>query len=119
MTSIADIRKSYERAELNEDASHADPLKQFDQWLTEAIASQLLAFAASEIRVPNNALRVIALDKDDTRGGPQIRAYGRQGHGIGLWNLGRDCFFEPLIKLVQWVGMRGAFVQLGTLVAFT
>jgi pyridoxamine 5'-phosphate oxidase len=33
MTHIADLRKSYERAELNEDASHADPLKQFEQWL--------------------------------------------------------------------------------------
>ena len=41
MTSIADIRKSYERAELNEDASHGDPLDQFHQWLTEAIASEV------------------------------------------------------------------------------
>ena len=41
MTSIADIRKSYERAELNEDASHGDPLNQFHQWLTEAIASEV------------------------------------------------------------------------------
>ena len=41
MTDIADLRKSYERAELNEDASQSDPLQQFDQWLTEAIASQV------------------------------------------------------------------------------
>ena len=40
-TSIADLRKSYERAELNEDASHADPLNQFDQWLSEAISAQV------------------------------------------------------------------------------
>ncbi|MFM7026013.1 MAG: pyridoxamine 5'-phosphate oxidase, partial [Limnohabitans sp.] len=33
---IADLRKSYEKAELNENASHADPLKQFEQWLQEA-----------------------------------------------------------------------------------
>ncbi|QYY23974.1 pyridoxamine 5'-phosphate oxidase [Diaphorobacter sp. MNS-0] len=39
-SSIADLRKSYERAELSEDASHADPLQQFDQWLREAIAAQ-------------------------------------------------------------------------------
>ena len=38
---IADLRKSYERAELNEEASHADPLKQFDQWLNEAISGQV------------------------------------------------------------------------------
>ena len=40
-TSIADLRKSYERAELNEEASHADPLQQFDQWFKEAIAAEV------------------------------------------------------------------------------
>jgi pyridoxamine 5'-phosphate oxidase len=40
-TPIADLRKSYERAELNEDASHADPLGQFEQWLNEAISAQV------------------------------------------------------------------------------
>ena len=40
-SSIADLRKSYERAELSEDASHADPLRQFEQWLNEAISAQL------------------------------------------------------------------------------
>ncbi len=40
-SSIADLRKSYERAELGEDASHADPLRQFDQWLGEAVAAQV------------------------------------------------------------------------------
>lgn len=38
---IADLRKSYEKAELSESVSHADPLKQFDQWLTEAIHSEV------------------------------------------------------------------------------
>ena len=28
---IADLRKSYEKAELNEDASDANPLKQFER----------------------------------------------------------------------------------------
>lgn len=40
-TTIADLRKSYERAELSEDASLADPLVQFDQWLQQAIAAQV------------------------------------------------------------------------------
>jgi pyridoxamine 5'-phosphate oxidase len=40
-TNVADLRKSYEKAELNEQASQADPLKQFDQWLHEAIRAQL------------------------------------------------------------------------------
>jgi pyridoxamine 5'-phosphate oxidase len=38
---IADLRKSYERAELSETDSHADPLQQFDQWLNEAIRSEV------------------------------------------------------------------------------
>jgi pyridoxamine 5'-phosphate oxidase len=38
---IADLRKSYERAELNESASQADPMKQFEQWLNEAISSEV------------------------------------------------------------------------------
>ena len=40
-TNVADLRKSYEKAELNEGASHADPLKQFDQWLQEAIQAEI------------------------------------------------------------------------------
>lgn len=40
-SSIADLRKSYERAELSESASDADPLQQFDQWLQEAVSAQL------------------------------------------------------------------------------
>jgi pyridoxamine 5'-phosphate oxidase len=38
---IAQLRKSYERAELDEAASEADPLQQFDKWLREAITGQL------------------------------------------------------------------------------
>ena len=38
---IAQLRKSYERAELDEDTSAADPLQQFSQWLQEAINAQL------------------------------------------------------------------------------
>jgi pyridoxamine 5'-phosphate oxidase len=38
---LAALRKSYERAELNEDASEADPLKQFELWLHQALAAQL------------------------------------------------------------------------------
>ena len=41
MTSIADLRKSYERAELDETASAADPLQQFDRWLQEAIQGEV------------------------------------------------------------------------------
>ncbi len=41
MTHIADLRKSYERAELDESASQADPLQQFELWLQQALDGEL------------------------------------------------------------------------------
>jgi pyridoxamine 5'-phosphate oxidase len=41
MTDLAALRKSYELAELDEEASAAEPLQQFERWLAEAIAAQL------------------------------------------------------------------------------
>jgi pyridoxamine 5'-phosphate oxidase len=41
MTDIAALRKSYELAELDESASNADPMKQFEAWLEQAIAGGL------------------------------------------------------------------------------
>jgi pyridoxamine 5'-phosphate oxidase len=71
-SSIADLRKSYERAELNESASHADPLSQFDQWLTEAITAQVpepnamtLATVASDLRP---STRVVLIKGFDAQG---------------------------------------------------
>ena len=66
---IADLRKSYERAELSEDASHADPMKQFDQWLTEAIAAKVpepnamtLATVASDLKPSTRIVLVKGYD---------------------------------------------------------
>jgi pyridoxamine 5'-phosphate oxidase len=41
MDDISKLRKSYERAELDEHAAAADPLRQFETWMKEAIAAQL------------------------------------------------------------------------------
>jgi len=41
MDDIANLRKSYERAELDESASQADPLEQFRIWLQQAIDGKL------------------------------------------------------------------------------
>ncbi|WP_424894809.1 pyridoxamine 5'-phosphate oxidase [Tepidimonas sp. HKU79] len=69
---IADLRKSYEKAELSEDASHADPLQQFDQWLNEAIRAELpepnamtLATVGSDLRP---STRVVLIKGCDERG---------------------------------------------------
>jgi pyridoxamine 5'-phosphate oxidase len=72
MTSLADLRKSYERAELNEDASHADPLLQFEQWLTQAIDAEVpepnamtVATVASNLRP---STRVVLIKGFEARG---------------------------------------------------
>jgi len=41
MTDIASLRKSYERAELDESASKPEPLDQFSLWLQQALDGQL------------------------------------------------------------------------------
>ena len=71
-SSIADLRKSYERAELNEQASQVDPFAQFDQWLKEAIAAQVpepnamtLATVGSDLRP---STRVVLIKGFDARG---------------------------------------------------
>ncbi len=56
-SSIADLRKSYERAELSEDASLADPLQQFDQWLHEAVNAQVNEPNAMTVATVSSDLR--------------------------------------------------------------
>ena len=70
--SLAELRKSYERAELNEEASQADPLQQFEHWLTEAIKAELpepnamtLASVGSNLRP---STRVVLIKGYDSRG---------------------------------------------------
>jgi len=87
MTELADLRKSYERAELNESASHADPLKQFEQWFNEAIASEVpepnamtLATVANNLRP---STRVVLIKGFDARGIVWYSNFeSRKGHEI-------------------------------------
>jgi pyridoxamine 5'-phosphate oxidase len=71
-TAIADLRKSYERAELGENASHAQPLDQFNQWLQEALAAQVpepnamtLATVGGDLRP---STRIVLIKGYDARG---------------------------------------------------
>lgn len=72
ITQLADLRKSYERAELDEEASHSDPLQQFAQWLNEAIAAQVpepnamtLATVGHDLRP---STRIVLVKGFDARG---------------------------------------------------
>jgi pyridoxamine 5'-phosphate oxidase len=86
-SSIASLRKSYERAELSEDASQADPLNQFGQWLGEAIAAEVpepnamtLATVASNLRP---STRVVLIKGFDERGIVWFTNYGsRKGQEL-------------------------------------
>jgi pyridoxamine 5'-phosphate oxidase len=70
--SLAALRKSYERAELDETASAGDPLQQFERWLTEAIDAQVpepnamtLATVAGDLRP---STRIVLIKGYDARG---------------------------------------------------
>lgn len=72
MTTIADLRKSYERAELDESACHPDPLQQFDRWLQEAVRSEVpepnamtVATVGSDLRP---STRVVLIKGYDAQG---------------------------------------------------
>jgi pyridoxamine 5'-phosphate oxidase len=72
MTDIAHLRKSYERAELDETHSSSSPLQQFEHWLQEAIAAKLpeptamtLATVGADGRP---STRVVLLKGCDARG---------------------------------------------------
>ncbi len=85
---IADLRKSYERAELSESESHAQPLNQFDRWLKEAMHSEVpepnamtLATVASNLRP---STRVVLIKDYDARGIVWYTNYGsRKGQELG------------------------------------
>ena len=72
MNKIADLRKSYERAELSEEASHPDPLTQFDQWFKEAIEAQVPEPNAMTLATVGHNLRpstrVVLIKGLDARG---------------------------------------------------
>jgi len=88
MKSIAELRKSYERAELDESASHADPLQQFDQWLKEAIHSEVpepnamtLATVGSNLRP---STRIVLIKDYDEKGIVWYTNYeSRKGRELG------------------------------------
>ena len=84
---IADLRKSYERAELDEKASQANPFLQFDQWLTEAIAAKVpepnamtLATVGSNLRP---STRTVLIKGFDAQGIVWFTNYhSRKGHEL-------------------------------------
>ena len=99
-TNVADLRKSYEKAELNEEASYADPLKQFDQWLQEAIRSEI---------PEHNAMTLATVSKENRPSTRPVLIKGYDERGI-VWytnyesRKGRELSGNPWAALqFHWV----------------
>jgi pyridoxamine 5'-phosphate oxidase len=88
---LAQLRKSYERAALDEEASEADPFKQFEAWLAQAIDAKLpepnamtLATVGPEGRPSTRVVLIKSLDARgivwytnyDSRKGRELAAHG-------------------------------------------
>ena len=97
---IADLRKSYERAELDESASLDEPLAQFDRWMHEAIAA--------EVPEPN-AMTLATVGADGRPSTRVVLIKGYDARGI-VWytnyesRKGRELSVHPVAALqFHWV----------------
>ncbi|WP_298233447.1 pyridoxamine 5'-phosphate oxidase [uncultured Azohydromonas sp.] len=99
-TRLADLRKSYERAELDEEASLADPLRQFELWLKQALEAQL---------PEPNAMTVATVGPDGRPSTRVVLIKGCDARGI-VWytnydsRKGRELAHNPFAALqFHWV----------------
>ena len=97
---IADLRKSYERDELDETASAADPLDQFRTWLDQALKAQL---------PEPNAMTLATVGEDGRPSTRVVLIKGCDERGI-VWytnydsRKGRELAAHPLAALqFHWV----------------
>ena len=87
LTSIADLRQSYERAQLSEQDASANPQQLFQQWLDEAIAEKIpepnamtLATVGGDLRP---STRIVLIKGLDGRGPVWFTNYdSRKGHEL-------------------------------------
>ncbi len=100
MSDIAHLRKSYERAELDESASDSDPMKQFGVWFQQAIDGQL---------PEPNAMTLATVGEDERPSTRVVLIKGFDERGI-VWytnyesRKGRELAARPLAALqFHWV----------------
>ena len=100
MTDIANLRKSYERAELNESASAASPLDQFGLWLQQALDGQL---------PEPNAMTLATVGADGRPSTRVVLIKGFDAHGVTWYTnytsrKGRELAGQPFAALqFHWV----------------
>jgi pyridoxamine 5'-phosphate oxidase len=97
---LADLRKSYERDELDESASAADPLRQFEHWFQQALKAEL---------PEPNAMTVATVGADGRPSTRVVLIKGYDARGI-VWytnydsRKGRELAAQPFAALqFHWV----------------
>ena len=97
---IADLRKSYDRDELDESASAADPLDQFRRWFDQALSAQL---------PEPNAMTVATVGADGRPSTRIVLIKGFDAHGL-VWytnyesRKGQELALHPFAALqFHWV----------------
>jgi pyridoxamine 5'-phosphate oxidase len=97
---LADLRKSYERDELDESASAADPLRQFEHWFQQALKAEL---------PEPNAMTVATVGADGRPSTRVVLIKGYDASGI-VWytnydsRKGRELAAQPFAALqFHWV----------------
>jgi pyridoxamine 5'-phosphate oxidase len=102
MTSIADLRKSYERAELDESASRADPLDQFGVWFQQALDAQ----------VPEpNAMTLATVSPDARPSTRVVLIKGYDARGI-VWFTNYDSRKGRELATNPWAALQFHWVEL-------
>src|SRR3954453_24250033 len=102
MDDIANLRKSYERAELDEAASAADPLEQFRLWLAQASEGQL--------REPN-AMTLATVGPDGRPSTRVVLIKGYDGRGI-VWFTNYDSRKGGELALHPFAALQFHWVEL-------
>ena len=100
MDDLANLRKSYEKAELDESASAADPLDQFRRWFEEAVSA----------RIPEPNAMTVATVGDDGRPSTRVVLIKGFDHRGIVWytnyqsRKGRELAAHPFAALqFHWV----------------
>ena len=102
MTSIADLRKSYERAELDEGASLADPMVQFSLWFQQALDAEL---------PEPNAMTLATVGADQRPSTRVVLIKGYDEHGI-VWYTNYESRKGREISANPWAALQFHWVEL-------
>ncbi len=99
---IADLRKSYERDELDESASAADPLVQFQAWLQQALNAQL---------PEPNAMTLATVGADGRPSTRVVLIKGCDEQGI-VWYTNYDSRKGQQLAVNPWAALQFHWVEL-------